>query len=664
MPLAIRVRSADASRVIPARVPSVFRPGARAWTRGSAVAATRCILGLVACLGTAIEVSAQTRRPGPTRPPARTAPKPTTSPTFAASVSSLDSGSESRAVLGVFSDGDGDVVWGRAEADRAILRLPVRDARVLSGRVSAFARRAIDSRCGTLPETTLPAPLVFNQVRLGVLRTFALGCAVLGDDPGLVFRIADSTATVVGTVGPVLVQPWDVSCTALAAFADSVASALAAGDTTGRPPVLAGACPVVHTAADLRQLATRLLGDGGDSAAVVLADVGPRALAPVVDVALADPYPVARARAARILAHVLQEPLGPTIDPDAYVVVLARRWREERDRGVADTVGRALGALVARNPGRIRTIDTLVQVLRERLPVLAERAKAMTPADVDRGAPEAAALTRALELVAALREGAGGVVATLGDMLSAHGSATDLLVSRTVAELGTLASGVGGELRHLVERPTPTRRGPTTPDTFGEAVAVASSAARALARTGAAGHTDLQALWAAHLASPMLDTTSPPLPPAAAPTDTAKPATPPPDTAALRLAHVWGRAEGRAVPLDYEVRRAALVAGLAAACGADSLAAAPLGLVANEPVEFSLAPPADDAAQRVAGLVAEQRTRSRVAAVDALGDCGPRARSQLDTLFALANAAADDPRVPETVRRAANRAIPRVRRIE
>lgn len=646
------------------------------------------MLAFAVALGLVVpSLPAQARRPGPTRPspkspannspadkPPKAAPVPT-GPKFDVPLASLDDAPPS--VL--FSDGDGDVVWGRAGADRSIVRLPLAQARELTGRIADFARRAIDSKCGTAAESSLPSPVVVSQVRANILRTFALACAMRGEEVGLVFVLSDSVAGPRGGE-PVLVQPWDVACGAMAGFVDSVTVALSAGDSASRPAPLTGKCPRIYTAADIRQLANQLLGEGGDSAASVLGELGPRVLAPVVSTALSDPFPLARKRAARVLERVLQQPLGIQIDPDAFVAVLAQRWREERDRAVADTVGRALGRLVANNPGRIRTVDTLLQVVRERLPVLAQRARSLTPADVDRGAADAAPLARALDLVAALGDAAGPVVGTVAGLAGEHGSAVDVLVARTVETLGPYASAAGDAVRGLLESPTPLESAPRQAASVPEALAVATAAARALARIGQSGRQDLLEAWLAHRSAMALDTMPPPPPPpTAAPAAPGAPSSPgaaggtvnrdsvpaaPAPSVIDRATRAWGSPAARAIPLEYEIRRAALVAGFAGACAADTAVIAPLGQVAGEALTFAVAPPSSPDVEAVARLLTGLRERTRVAAVDALGDCGKKAIGQIEVLFVIANTTPDDPRGSDALRHAANRAIPRVRRIE
>lgn len=131
-----------------------------------------------------------------------------------------------------------------------------------------------------------------------------------------------------------------------------------------------------------------------------------------------------------------------------------------------------------------------------------------------------------------------------------------------------------------------------------------------------------------------------------------------------RATRAWGSVAARAIPLDFEIRRAALVAGFAGACGADTAVIAPLGQVAGETLAFAVAPPDSPEVEAVVRLLNGLRERTRIAAVDALGGCGKKAIGQIEVLFAIANTTPDDPRGSDALRQAANRAIPRVRRIE
>lgn len=658
--------------------------------RLSVVATT--LLGLACVFGPALPVGlGAQRRPVP---PPKPVPKAPAGPKFSIRISSDEEDPARRTVFVVYADGDGDVVWGSDKSTRSIIRLPVSEARALGVRLSTFGQQGIATACGTAEGTKRPATVVFRQVRAGIPRALALSCAIEGVERELVFAFADSVAETSGTAEPV--APWTVSCPVFTEWADSLLAVLP--DSTA-VPTLSGTCPRVYTAADVDQLAKRLLGAAGDSAATVLGNLGPRILKPVAPI-LADIDPGARARAARLFDKVSQQPFGEVADPNDFVVLLAQRWREETDRGVADTIGRALNNVVERNPGRIRAIDTIVQVLKARLPSLADRSKALVPADVDKDAPDALPLRRALDLAVGLKDAAGPLVSTISGIVGKSGSAADYLVAKAVVRLGPLAAAAGDAMRSLVIQPTPQRPGSRTVSSYQEGQQVAIEAARALAATGASGRRDLDSLWSAHMAPPAPDSAdlpmarlllavAPPTPaapkadsaagpvPAAVPGDPAAkkdsvaPAPPPPDTTALRAKYVkarldrlWGTTAGRSAFLDGEIRRQALVAGFGIACQADSAVTGPLGLVASEPYRFTVEAPAEDAAaQVVRNRLVGERERTRIAALDALGDCGTRAMAQLPVIAKLANAG-DDPNVPDAVRRAAARAIPRVRRIE
>jgi hypothetical protein len=590
----------------------------------------------------------------------------------------------------VLSDGDGVITWGADRAARSIMYLGVDSSRTLSDRITGFVRAGIGSLCGTVePAKGRPAPVLMRQRRQGSMRTFAMSCDVVGAEKELVFFVTD---TVVETVGapPALVEAWTVKCAAFQRFTDSVNVSLS--DSVNAPDIIGVPCPKTYTAADIDQLAMRLPGESGDSVAKVLAGIGPRVAKAVIDRGLNDIDPGARGRAARVLDAVVQQPFGDAVNPDDFVPVLARRWRDESFQGVADTIGRALGLLVERNPGRIRSVDTLVQVLKQRIPTLAERAATVSAVELDRNPPAIQPLSRAFNLVAALREGAGSLVGTVSALVGKSGSATDVLVAGLVQKLGSLAGAAGDPMRALVLKPHGARAGPLTVANYTEAQLVAVAAARALAATGALGRKDIDELWAQHAAPQAVDTTNLPT---FVPLDSAQRADsiakfqaaflarpagdttlpviprPPVDSAALRVLRdkevvrrVWGSPPARAALLEREIRRVALVGGFGVGCAADSAVSGPLALIADEPLKFVLDAPADDeSAQTVKNRLVAERERTRIAALDALGECGPRALAQLPVLNRLVNTA-DDPTISDGVRSAALRALRKVRRIE
>jgi hypothetical protein len=381
------------------------------------------------------------------------------------------------------------------------------------------------------------------------------------------------------------------------------------------------------------------------------------------------------------------------VDPNEYIVPLSQRWRDEPRGAVADSIGRAIGALVTKNPGRIRS-DTLVSVLRAKLPGLVERAKDIAVAD----APKSAAMQPinvALEVVTALGEQAGVLVSVITAQIG-KGSAVDLMLSGTIERLALSASGAGPAMKQLVIEPLPRRSVPRTVATYAEAQSVAIAAARALAATGAAGRADLDSLWNAHNApSPQDTVVDLPKPVKKAPTDSAGKAAmlkrPPPGTPAgdslvtadsiqavkdsvqwvadrekAKLTKYWLSPSGRGMQLDHEIRRQALVAGLGVACQADGATAVALATLGESPTMTYLLPPpdGDDAVAAVKTRVADERVRTRVAAFQQLEQCGNKAQAALPVIRKITNSADGDPDVPEAVRAAASKALSKVRKVE
>lgn len=638
----------------------------------------RCVAVLGALLYTTVGLDAHAQRT--TRPPPKKGPK----------LNIALASDDERTKFVVLSDGDGVITWGADRAARSIMYLGVDSSRTLADRITGFARTGISTMCGaTDPARGRPAPVLMRQRRQGSLRTFALSCDVVGAEKELVFFVTD-TVVESPTAPPALVEAWTVKCASFLKFADTVNVSLS--DSVNAPDVVGVACPKVYTAADIDQLASRLPGESGDSVAKVLAGIGPRVVKAVVDRGLTDIDPGARGRAARVLDAVVQQPFGDAVNPDDFVPVLARRWRDESFQGVADTIGRALGLLVERNPGRIRSVDTLVQVLKQRIPVLAERAASVSAVELERNPAAIQPLSRAFNLTAALREGAGPLVGTVAGLVGKSGSATDVLVAGLVLRLGSLAGAAGDPMRGLLLKPLGGKPGPLTVATYAEAQAVAVAAAKALAGTGALGRKDIDDLWAQHTGPMVVDTTNLPT---TVPLDSAQRADsiakfqaaflarpagdtvlpiiprPPTDSAALRalrekevVRRVWGTPQARAVLLEREIRRVALVGGFGVGCAADSAVSGPLALVADEPMKFILDAPADDeSAQTVKNRLMAERERTRIAALDALGECGTRAMAQLPVLNRLVNTA-DDPTISDAVRAAALRALRKVRKIE
>jgi hypothetical protein len=619
----------------------------------------------------------------------------------------------------VQSTATGVVLWGNGVTERSTLRYAtIAESRAFALRIHAFLTLAMTEQCGLRsPGKIPPAPLVQQQLRTNVQRTFALACAIRPSDRQLIFAIADSAEEPVGRPrAPV--APWEAVCSRFAGFVDSLVALHGTAAGAAAPARLSGNCPKAYSASDLAELAVGLRRESnGDSLSTVLVGIGSRALSAVAaDSLIADLSPSARARVWRTINGILAQPLDEESDPNSFVTPFAKRLRAEPDRAIVDLVARSTSALIVKNPGRVRSLDTLVTVLTERLPRLAERAKALTPSDIEKEVPETQPLARHLELVGELKGAAAPILPTLVGLVGKNGSAADLLIARAFRELGEDAASADAAMLGLIASPTPHYSTPRTVVTYTEGQMVATEAARALASLGPAARKRIDSLWVAHNVPVILEPGDikdikidglkiDPLPGVAAPaavpdslkpkSDTAKPvaaatgtaplaagatgpgaagaaAAPPPppvDTAALRIqrekarvASVWGSPEARGTLLDAEIRRQAIVAGLGAACALDPAVVEPLGTVAKEHITFVIPAPEDDpSAQLVKNRLLGERASTRVSAIDALAACGTKARSQLGIIGQLANAGESDDTVPESVRRAAGVAIPKIR---
>ncbi|MDX2184706.1 MAG: hypothetical protein SFW08_12065 [Gemmatimonadaceae bacterium] len=656
---------------------------------------------------------AQSKKPAPTpAPPANAVPA------FRVEFTAGADAPPEHSVI-VQSTATGVVLWGNGVTERSTLRYAtIAESRAFAQRIHAFVSLAMNEQCGLRsPGKVPPAPLVQQQLRTNVQRTFAMGCAIRASDRELVFAIADSAEEPVGRPR-MPVAPWEAICSRFTVFVDSLVALHGTPAGATAPARLAGNCPKAYTAADLAELAVGLRREtNGDSLSTLLIGLGPRALSAVAaDSLIGDLSPSARARVWRTIYGIAQQPLGEEADPDAVIVPFAQRLRAEPDRGIVDLVARSISALIVKNPSRVRSLDTLVAVLAERLPRLADRAKALTPSDIDKEVPETQSLVRHLDLVGELKAAAAPILPTLVGLVGKNGSATDLLLARAFRELGESASAADAAMLGLIASPTPHYSTPRTVVTYSEGQLVAMEAARALASLGPNGRKRIDSLWVAHnvpvvvepgdikeikidglkldpappalaadtvkpkadsakpapIAGPTTGAAGAPAAAGAAGAAGATPAPPPPppiDTAALRIerekarvARVWGSPEARGTLLDGEIRRQAIVAGLGAACSADAAVVEPLGTVAKEHISFVIPAPEDDpSAQLVKNRLLGERASTRVSAIEALAACGTKARSQLGIIGDLANARESDDTVPENVRRAAGVAIPKIR---